>query len=78
MAAAASLSAGGVHGASAAGVLPSSEPVCPAPVASQAACLLEEAADLLVMHLDFAAAVDRCEKGCDSLRGDPESGDADR
>ncbi|NXF91423.1 PEX26 protein, partial [Eubucco bourcierii] len=44
-----------------------SEPVTWAPVAAQAASLLEEAADLLVLHRDFAAAVERCEAGCDSL-----------
>ncbi|XP_053108860.1 peroxisome assembly protein 26 [Hemicordylus capensis] len=58
-------------------ILRSSEPVSLSPVVSQAASLLEEAADLLVMHLDFAAAVDRCEKGCESLLGDPENEDAD-
>ncbi|NXP82775.1 PEX26 protein, partial [Ramphastos sulfuratus] len=44
-----------------------SEPVTWVPVAAQAASLLEEAADLLVLHRDFAAAVERCEAGCDSL-----------
>lgn len=34
---------------------------------AQAASLLEEATDLLVLHRDFAAAVERCEAGCDSL-----------
>uniref|UniRef100_A0A8C9MSZ6 Peroxisomal biosis factor 26 n=1 Tax=Serinus canaria TaxID=9135 RepID=A0A8C9MSZ6_SERCA len=38
-----------------------------APGPAQAAALLEEAADLLVLHRDFAAAVERCEAGCDSL-----------
>nr|XP_056702573.1 peroxisome assembly protein 26 [Euleptes europaea] len=46
------------------------------PVASRAASLLEEAADLLVVHLDFAAAADRCEKGCQSLLGDLENEDS--
>ncbi|NWR52699.1 PEX26 protein, partial [Regulus satrapa] len=32
---------------------------------------LEEAADLLVLHRDFAAAVERCEAGCDSLGPGP-------
>lgn len=44
-----------------------SEPLAWAPVSAQAASLLEEAADLLVLHRDFAAAVERCEAGCDSL-----------
>ncbi|XP_009903757.2 peroxisome assembly protein 26 [Dryobates pubescens] len=44
-----------------------SEPLTWPPVAAQAASLLEEAADLLVLHRDFAAAVERCEAGCDSL-----------
>ncbi|NXN96614.1 PEX26 protein, partial [Rhinopomastus cyanomelas] len=38
-----------------------------APGSMQAASLLEEATDLLVLHRDFAAAVDKCEAGCDSL-----------
>ncbi|XP_054844575.1 peroxisome assembly protein 26 [Eublepharis macularius] len=64
----------GVSGAGS--VLRSSEPASLSPVASQAASFLEEAADLLVVHLDFAAAVDRCEKGCESLLNDPESEDS--
>ncbi|NXS40889.1 PEX26 protein, partial [Balaeniceps rex] len=44
-----------------------SEPLSWPPVSAQAASLLEEAADLLVLHRDFAAAVERCEAGCDSL-----------
>ncbi|KAF1458688.1 Peroxisome assembly protein 26, partial [Pygoscelis antarcticus] len=44
-----------------------SEPLAWPPVSAQAASLLEEAADLLVLHRDFAAAVERCEAGCDSL-----------
>ncbi|KAL8222236.1 UNVERIFIED_CONTAM: hypothetical protein K2H54_075174, partial [Gekko kuhli] len=63
----------GVSGAGS--VLRSSEPASLSPVASQAASLLEEAADLLV-HMDFAAAVDRCEKGCESLLGELESEDS--
>ncbi|XP_062990901.1 peroxisome assembly protein 26 isoform X2 [Elgaria multicarinata webbii] len=57
-------------------LLRSSEPGSLSPTASQAASLLEEAADLLVMHRDFAAALDRCEKGCESLVGDPETEDS--
>ncbi|XP_027321742.2 peroxisome assembly protein 26 [Anas platyrhynchos] len=37
------------------------------PLPAQAASLLEEAADLLVLHRDFAAALERCEAGCSSL-----------
>lgn len=44
-----------------------SEPLAWPAVSSQAASLLEEAADLLVLHRDFAAAVEKCEAGCDSL-----------
>lgn len=44
-----------------------SEAVAWPAVSSQAASLLEEAADLLVLHRDFAAAVEKCEAGCDSL-----------
>ncbi|KAJ6660052.1 hypothetical protein lerEdw1_018250 [Lerista edwardsae] len=58
-------------------ILRSSEPVSLSPVTSRAASLLEEAVDLLVIHLDFAAAVDRCEKGCECLVDDPESEDSD-
>uniref|UniRef100_A0A8B9PQE3 Peroxisomal biogenesis factor 26 n=1 Tax=Apteryx owenii TaxID=8824 RepID=A0A8B9PQE3_APTOW len=47
--------------------LRSSEPLAGPPVSAQAASLLEEATDLLVLHRDFAAAVERCEAGCDSL-----------
>ncbi|OWK59595.1 peroxisome assembly protein 26 [Lonchura striata] len=39
----------------------------PAWAPGPAAALLEEAADLLVLHRDFAAALQRCEAGCDSL-----------
>ncbi|NWH40956.1 PEX26 protein, partial [Chloropsis hardwickii] len=45
-----------------------------APGPAQAAALLEEAADLLVLHRDFAAAVERCEAGCDSLGPGPGPG----
>ncbi|XP_025972693.2 peroxisome assembly protein 26 isoform X3 [Dromaius novaehollandiae] len=51
----------------AAELLRSSEPLAGPPVSAQAASLLEEATDLLVLHRDFAAAVERCEAGCDSL-----------
>ncbi|KAL9854890.1 peroxisome assembly protein 26 isoform 2-T2 [Geothlypis trichas] len=47
------------------------EPPPWAPGPAQAAALLEEAADLLVLHRDFAAAVERCEAGCDSLGPGP-------
>ncbi|NXI30581.1 PEX26 protein, partial [Sterrhoptilus dennistouni] len=36
--------------------------------------LLEEAADLLVLHRDFGAAVERCQAGCDSLGAGTGSG----
>ncbi|NXI46875.1 PEX26 protein, partial [Galbula dea] len=49
-----------------------SEPVAWTPVSAQAASLLEEATDLLVLHRDFAAAVEKCEAGCDSLGPGPE------
>ncbi|XP_061494538.1 peroxisome assembly protein 26 isoform X2 [Rhineura floridana] len=58
-------------------LLRSSEPPSVSPVASQAAVFVEEATDLLVMHRDFAAALDRCERGCQSLTGEPESEDTD-
>uniref|UniRef100_A0A8C8SLK2 Peroxisomal biogenesis factor 26 n=1 Tax=Pelusios castaneus TaxID=367368 RepID=A0A8C8SLK2_9SAUR len=56
-----------------AGCLRSSEPLASSPVPAPASSLLEEAADLLVVHRDFAAALDRCERGCESLAADPES-----
>ncbi|NXC88819.1 PEX26 protein, partial [Cercotrichas coryphoeus] len=43
----------------------------PAWAPGPAAALLEEAADLLVLHRDFAAALERCEAGCDSLGPGP-------
>nr|XP_003220855.1 PREDICTED: peroxisome assembly protein 26 isoform X1 [Anolis carolinensis] len=56
------------------GLLRSSEPLSLSPVLSPAASLLEDAADLLVMRKDFAAALEKCEKGCQSLEdGDPNS-----
>uniref|UniRef100_A0A8D0AYW3 Peroxisomal biosis factor 26 n=1 Tax=Salvator merianae TaxID=96440 RepID=A0A8D0AYW3_SALMN len=65
-----SLGFAGVGGT--ANLLRSSEPASLAPELSQAAFLLEEAADLLVMQRDFAAALGSCERGCESLLGDPE------
>ncbi|NXH88509.1 PEX26 protein, partial [Edolisoma coerulescens] len=50
------------------------EPPPWAPGPAQAAALLEEAADLLVLHRDFPAAVERCEAGCDSLGPGPGPG----
>ncbi|XP_071407375.1 peroxisome assembly protein 26 [Pithys albifrons albifrons] len=47
------------------------EPPAWSPAPAQAAALLEEATDLLVLHRDFAAAVERCEAGCDSLGAGP-------
>ncbi|XP_005040421.1 PREDICTED: peroxisome assembly protein 26 [Ficedula albicollis] len=41
------------------------------PAWAPAAALLEEAADLLVLHRDFGAALERCEAGCDSLGPGP-------
>ncbi|XP_044311069.1 peroxisome assembly protein 26 isoform X1 [Varanus komodoensis] len=64
----------GVGGAG--NLLRSSEPVSLPAAVSEAASFLEEAADLLVMHRDFAAAVERCEKGCRSLMGGLESDDS--
>ncbi|XP_077196794.1 peroxisome assembly protein 26 isoform X1 [Paroedura picta] len=58
------------------GVWRGSDPAWLSPGASRAASLLEEAADLLVVHLDFAAALDRCEKGCRSLPGEADGEDA--
>ncbi|CAD7670322.1 unnamed protein product [Nyctereutes procyonoides] len=42
----------------------------PAPAAPAAAALLEDAADLLVVHLDFRAALRTCERAWRSLAGD--------
>ncbi|KAI5760155.1 PEX26 [Gulo gulo luscus] len=50
--------------------LRSSEPVRVAPLPSAAAVLLEEAADLLVVHLDFRAALQTCERAWRSLAKD--------
>lgn len=49
------------------GPLRSSEPVRIVPVPSAAVVLLEEAADLLVVHLDFPAALQTCERAWQSL-----------
>nr|XP_060632402.1 peroxisome assembly protein 26 [Anolis sagrei ordinatus] len=55
-------------------LLRSSEPLSLSPVPSPAASLLEDATDLLVMRRDFVAALEACEKGCQSLEdGDPNS-----
>ncbi|XP_032078041.1 peroxisome assembly protein 26 [Thamnophis elegans] len=58
------------------GLLRSSEPSLLCPAAPQAVSLLEEAAELLVLDRDFAAAVDRCERGFHSLLEN--DGDSDR
>lgn len=50
--------------------LRSSEPVRVAPPPSTAVVLLEEAADLLVVHLDFRAALQTCERAWRSLAKD--------
>ncbi|XP_052524156.1 peroxisome assembly protein 26 isoform X1 [Tympanuchus pallidicinctus] len=42
-------------------------PLAWSPASAQAASLLEEAAELLVLQRDFAAALERCEAGCGSL-----------
>ncbi|XP_033616640.1 peroxisome assembly protein 26 isoform X3 [Fukomys damarensis] len=52
------------------GPLPSSEPARTAMAASPVVHLLEEAADLLVVHLDFPAALETCERACQSLGRD--------
>ncbi|KAK2121729.1 peroxin-26 Pex26-Penicillium chrysogenum [Saguinus oedipus] len=49
------------------GPLRSSEPVRAAPARAPAVDLLEEAADLLVVHLDFRAALETCERAWQSL-----------
>lgn len=43
------------------------------PASVQAASLLEEAAELLVLQRDFASALERCEAGCGSLGPAPGS-----
>uniref|UniRef100_A0A8C0Z318 Peroxisomal biogenesis factor 26 n=1 Tax=Canis lupus familiaris TaxID=9615 RepID=A0A8C0Z318_CANLF len=53
------------------GPVRSSEPARPAAAAAAAAAaLLEDAADLLVVHLDFRAALRTCERAWRSLAGD--------
>ncbi|XP_007935204.1 peroxisome assembly protein 26 [Orycteropus afer afer] len=49
------------------GPLRSSEPVHTTPALSPAMVLLEEAADLLVVHLDFRAALETCERALGHL-----------
>lgn len=58
-----------ISAASRRGAPRSSEPErgAPAPAPAAAAVLLEEAADLLVVHLDFAAALQACETAWRSL-----------
>lgn len=58
------------------GPLQSSEPVRVAPAPSAAAVLLEEAADFLVVHRDFRAALQTCERAWQSLANDALLGDA--
>uniref|UniRef100_A0A8C6E2X1 Peroxisomal biosis factor 26 n=1 Tax=Moschus moschiferus TaxID=68415 RepID=A0A8C6E2X1_MOSMO len=53
------------------GLLRSSEPVRAVPAPSAAALLLEEAADLLVVHLDFGAALRTCERAWQGLAEEP-------
>ncbi|KAB1254554.1 Peroxisome assembly protein 26 [Camelus dromedarius] len=53
------------------GPLRSSEPVSTAPAPSAAALLLEEAADLLVVHRDFRAALRTCERAWQGLAEEP-------
>nr|XP_003461811.1 peroxisome assembly protein 26 [Cavia porcellus]XP_013011902.1 peroxisome assembly protein 26 [Cavia porcellus] len=57
------------------GPLRSSEPARTAAPASPAVHLLEEAADLLVVHLDFPAALQTCERACQSLADDALAGE---
>ncbi|XP_077727928.1 peroxisome assembly protein 26 [Canis aureus] len=52
------------------GPVRSSEPARAAPAPAPAAALLEDAADLLVVHLDFRAALRTCERAWRSLAGD--------
>lgn len=56
------------------GPLRSSEPALALPAVSPAVHLLEEAADLLVVHLDFHAALETCERAWQSLAEEPVSG----
>ncbi|XP_021047189.1 peroxisome assembly protein 26 [Mus pahari] len=56
------------------GPLRSSEPALALPAVSPAVHLLEEAADLLVVQLDFHAALETCERAWQSLAEEPVSG----
>uniref|UniRef100_A0A8C2L8N2 Peroxisomal biogenesis factor 26 n=1 Tax=Cricetulus griseus TaxID=10029 RepID=A0A8C2L8N2_CRIGR len=56
------------------GPLRSSEPARALPAVPPAVYLLEEAADLLVVHLDFHAALETCERAWQSLAEEPTSG----
>uniref|UniRef100_A0A8C6MWA4 Peroxisomal biogenesis factor 26 n=1 Tax=Mus spicilegus TaxID=10103 RepID=A0A8C6MWA4_MUSSI len=56
------------------GPLWSSEPALALPAVSPAVHLLEEASDLLVVHLDFHAALETCERAWQSLAEEPVSG----
>lgn len=57
------------------GPLRSSEPVRAFPAVAPAVHLLEEAADLLVVHLDFPAALETCERAWQSLADDALAGE---
>ncbi|XP_004633482.1 peroxisome assembly protein 26 [Octodon degus] len=69
----AAISAGPLKGL--AGPLRSSEPARTAPAAPPALHLLEEAADLLVVHRDFPGALETCERACRSLARDALAGE---
>ncbi|XP_050020048.1 peroxisome assembly protein 26 isoform X2 [Alexandromys fortis] len=56
------------------GPLRSSEPARALPAVLPAVHLLEEASDLLVVHLDFPAALETCERAWESLAEEPASG----
>ncbi|CAO2606427.1 Peroxisome assembly protein 26 [Lemmus lemmus] len=56
------------------GPLRSSEPARAPPAVSPAVHLLEEASDLLVVHLDFHAALETCERAWEILAEEPSSG----
>lgn len=56
------------------GPLRSSEPARALPAVTPAVHLLEEASDLLVVHLDFPAALETCERAWQSLTEEPSSG----
>ncbi|XP_038597449.1 peroxisome assembly protein 26 [Tachyglossus aculeatus] len=61
----------------AAGPLRSSEPIPTGPPTPLVVFLLEEASDQLVVDLDFRAALETCERGCEILASDPEDGSRD-